>query len=99
MSESTGASMRVTHGRHCPCSACAREDWTKIVAPCGMHGEGCPAVYAPISSDAKRRIDVTIRADIRPLIKGLKRAELRCSRSFWRRLRLRFDLWRLRDVH
>lgn len=38
---------RVTHGRHCPCSACAREDWTRITAPCGMHGPDCPAVYAP----------------------------------------------------
>lgn len=39
---------RVTHGRHCPCSACRREDWSRITAPCGMHGEDCPAVYAPI---------------------------------------------------
>ena len=38
----------VTHGRHCKCSACAREDWTRITVPCGMHGPGCPAVYAPI---------------------------------------------------
>jgi hypothetical protein len=37
----------VTHGRHCPCSACAREDWTRITGPCGMHGADCPAVYAP----------------------------------------------------
>lgn len=37
---------RVTHGRHCLCSACAREDWTKITSPCGMHGPDCPAVYA-----------------------------------------------------
>jgi hypothetical protein len=39
---------RVTHGRHCLCSACKQEDWTRITSPCGMHGEGCPAVYAPI---------------------------------------------------
>jgi hypothetical protein len=24
-----------------------REDWTRITSPCGMHGEACPAVYAP----------------------------------------------------
>jgi hypothetical protein len=39
----------LTHGRHCPCSACAREDWTNPnLAPCGMHGPTCAAVYAPI---------------------------------------------------
>lgn len=44
---------RVTHGRHCPCSACKREDWTRPeLGPCGMHGEGCPAVYAPLPSAA-----------------------------------------------
>jgi len=37
-----------THGRHCPCSACAREDWTNPeLAHCGMHGPSCPRVYAP----------------------------------------------------
>jgi hypothetical protein len=43
----TTAVQKVTHGRHCPCSACAREDWTRITGPCGMHGKDCPAVYAP----------------------------------------------------
>ena len=38
----------ITHGRHCFCSACAREDWTNPeLAPCGMHGSSCPRVYAP----------------------------------------------------
>lgn len=41
---------RVTHGRHCTCSACAREDWTRITGPCGMHGADCPAEYAPIAA-------------------------------------------------
>lgn len=41
--------MRITHGRHCVCSACAREDWTNPqLAPCGMHGASCPPVYAPL---------------------------------------------------
>jgi hypothetical protein len=40
---------RVTHGRHCTCSACAREDWARITGPCGMHGSDCPPVYAPIA--------------------------------------------------
>jgi hypothetical protein len=41
--------MNVTHGRHCPCTACKQEDWTNPrLAPCGMHGPGCPAAYAPI---------------------------------------------------
>lgn len=40
---------RITHGRHCTCSACAREDWTQThLAPCGMHGPSCPRVYAPL---------------------------------------------------
>jgi len=43
-------SEQVTHGRHCECSACAREDWTRITGPCGMHGASCPAVYAPIKA-------------------------------------------------
>lgn len=39
---------RVTHGRHCKCAACAREDWTNPdLACCGMHGEDCPALYQP----------------------------------------------------
>jgi hypothetical protein len=38
----------ITHGRHCTCSPCAREDWTNPdLAPCGMHGEDCPALYQP----------------------------------------------------
>jgi hypothetical protein len=44
----------VTHGRHCTCSACAREDWTRITSPCGMHGPDCPAVYAPIVGKRER---------------------------------------------
>ena len=59
-------SERVTHGRHCTCSACAREDWTRIKAPCGMHGSDCPAVYAPlgaagttISHDPTQRAEAT----------------------------------------
>jgi hypothetical protein len=41
----------LTHGRHCPCSACAREDWTNPgLAPCGMHGPACPPAYAPIAA-------------------------------------------------
>jgi hypothetical protein len=39
----------LTHGRHCPCSSCRREDWTQPhLGPCGMHGTGCPPIYAPI---------------------------------------------------
>ena len=49
----TPSAARVTHGRHCSCSACAREDWTRITGPCGMHGKNCPAVYAPISPAAR----------------------------------------------
>ena len=43
----------VTHGRHCPCSACRREDWTRITAPCGMHGPTCPSEYAPIPPERR----------------------------------------------
>lgn len=42
---------RITHGRHCTCSACAREDWTNPdLAPCGMHGSDCPALYQPVAA-------------------------------------------------
>lgn len=42
---------RVTHGRHCFCSACAQQDWSEPqLAPCGMHGPGCPPRYAPYRS-------------------------------------------------
>jgi hypothetical protein len=38
----------VTHGRHCPCSACAQQDWgDPMLGPCGEHGPGCARVYAP----------------------------------------------------
>lgn len=43
---------RVTHGRHCVCSACAAQDWSEPqLAPCGMHGPSCPPVYAPFTSE------------------------------------------------
>ena len=51
MGKSSGTALlpqRITHGRHCTCSACAREDWTRITAPCGMHGAECEAIYAPM---------------------------------------------------
>lgn len=39
---------KITHGRHCICSACGAEDWTNPqLAPCGMHGSSCPRVYDP----------------------------------------------------
>jgi hypothetical protein len=39
---------RLTHGRHCPCTGCASEDWTQPhLGPCGMHGVKCPPIYAP----------------------------------------------------
>lgn len=42
---------RITHGRHCTCSACAREDWTNPeLAPCGMHGSSCPRSYRPLGA-------------------------------------------------
>lgn len=42
---------RITHGRHCTCGSCAKEDWTRReIAWCGMHGEGCPALYDPRGS-------------------------------------------------
>lgn len=56
---------RITHGRHCVCSACAQEDWTNPqLAPCGMHGSSCPREYAPLGAagdivGAGGRIDKT----------------------------------------
>jgi hypothetical protein len=41
---------RVTHGRHCPCSACCAQDWSEPqLAPCGMHGVSCAPVYDPMT--------------------------------------------------
>jgi hypothetical protein len=35
--------VKVTHGRHCVCSACKAQDWTEPqLASCGMHGNDCP---------------------------------------------------------
>lgn len=43
---------KLTHGRHCPCSVCAAEDWTNpALAPCGMHGPSCPREYRPIVAE------------------------------------------------
>jgi hypothetical protein len=45
----------LTHGRHCSCSACAREDWARPeLAACGMHGPLCPPVYAPLGAPGDR---------------------------------------------
>lgn len=45
------AAPRITHGRHCTCSACEREDWTNPdLACCGMHGKDCPALYRPLGA-------------------------------------------------
>ena len=44
----SGTGTRITHGRHCTCSSCAREDWTNPKFACGMHGRDCPSVYAPL---------------------------------------------------
>lgn len=48
LSQSVG--VRLTHGRHCPCSACAHQDWSEPqLAPCGMHGHSCARIYQPIN--------------------------------------------------
>jgi hypothetical protein len=66
---------RISHGRHCTCGACAAEDWTDPdLAPCGMHGSACPALYqpwgvagtyfdpaAPLGSDSARIADLEAR--------------------------------------
>jgi len=45
---------RLTHGRHCRCSACARQDWAEpYLAPCGMHGPSCPPIYDPYPAQPK----------------------------------------------
>lgn len=38
---------RITHGRHCACSSCAREHWSLYPGTCGMHGPICPDLYDP----------------------------------------------------
>ena len=42
-----------------------------------------------------KNLTVTIKADTRELRRQLLRAELRLTRSRWRRLHLRFRLWRV----
>lgn len=47
--------MSPPHGRHCPCTACAQEDWARPdLAPCGLHGESCPNTYAPYAYDSDK---------------------------------------------
>lgn len=47
----SATSERITHGRHCICSACAAQDWAEPgLAPCGMHGPSCPPVYVPLGA-------------------------------------------------
>jgi hypothetical protein len=39
---------RITHGRHCVCTPCSRQDWAlPELAACGMHGPDCPRSYQP----------------------------------------------------
>lgn len=53
---------RITHGRHCTCTACRATDWTNPdLAGCGMHGDSCPRVYAPLTADDNQRIDWLFR--------------------------------------
>lgn len=59
---------RITHGRHCVCSACAREDWASGQFICGMHGRDCPHVYAPLGEP---------REDVPWLLAELETAEAR----------------------
>jgi hypothetical protein len=54
MNALTKQEYKITHGRHCTCSACAREDWARITGPCGMHGKDCPATYAPLGPAGAR---------------------------------------------
>ena len=52
----TAAEPAVTHGRHCPCTGCANEDWTRPdLAACGMHGPDCPPIYAPIPAGVRAK--------------------------------------------
>lgn len=63
---------RVTHGRHCICSACGAEDWTNPnLAPCGMHGVGCPPVYAPLGAAGQQ---VRAAASTSPWLRALSMA-------------------------
>lgn len=54
------AGPHVRHGRHCPCSACAREDWTNPdLAPCDYHGIACaysPAAPPVPAGDERRTV-------------------------------------------
>jgi hypothetical protein len=55
-------SVKLTHGRHCRCSACARQDWAEPgLAPCGMHGSSCPPVYAPIDAPLGTMVETPSR--------------------------------------
>lgn len=82
---------RVTHGRHCSCSACAREDWTRITGPCGMHGSDCPRVYAPLA-DANPNKRLKADPDVTPPEDALVIAEvLRRVRDAVGRLGIRAD--------
>lgn len=60
---------RITHGRHCVCSACAAQDWAEPgLAPCGIHGSSCPLVYAPLgdAGDIVSGSSASVRVDTEP---------------------------------
>jgi hypothetical protein len=64
----------ITHGRHCTCSACARQDWTEPqLACCGMHGPSCPPVYAPLGAPGQRMSESAVQ--------GNERLRVRIGRS------------------
>jgi hypothetical protein len=68
MGRSVGRPTRVTHGRHCTCSACAQEDWTNPeLAPCGMRGPSCPREYQPIGPAGTALAVPANRAQVEPL--------------------------------
>lgn len=61
---------RITHGRHCICSACAAQDWAEPgLAPCGMHGPSCPPMYTPrgAAGDVVRGPGASVRIDTEPV--------------------------------
>ena len=71
-------SLRITHGRHCACGACARQDWAEPgLAPCGMHGSSCPPRYDPrgVAGDLIGEGDL-IEASTRDLVLHIIASEL-----------------------
>lgn len=76
---------KISHGRHCVCSACAAQDWSDPrLSCCGMHGSSCPPMYAPLGG-ARRRAGLDLTGIDWTIIGGESGPRHRPMRLEWAR--------------